>query len=81
MPYKYKNTQRFITDCDVGEDIEFSYHGIGYGVLGWFEGGPLAYRKDAFGYYEKQFDNAEALLDGFIIEGKSLRSIITEITE
>lgn len=79
MSQKYQNVQQFIEDCNLGEDIEFAYHGIGYGVFGWYPGGPLAYRKDAFGYYEQQFDDANAVLDGFQIEGQPLRNRITEI--
>lgn len=76
---RYQNAQEFIDDCSMGLDIEFTYHGIGYGVLGWYKQGPLAYRKDSFGYKEKIFDNAHALLDGFKTGGIPLKNIITQI--
>ena len=79
MVRKYNGANDFIDDCNMGLDIEFSYNNIGYGVLGWLPGGPLAYRKDAYGYYEQQFDSPEMLLDGFKIDGHPLRDIITEI--
>lgn len=75
----YKNAQEFIDDCSLGLDIEFDFNGIGYGVLGWTDGGPTAFRKDQYGSFEQQFPSPDALLDGFIIEGKTLRSIITEV--
>lgn len=75
----YENAAQFISDCASGMDIEFDYNGIGYGVLGWFEGGPLAYRKDAYGYFEQRFKTPDALLDGFIIDGQPLRRIITQV--
>ena len=81
MAAKYKDIQEFLDDCDMKEDIELSYHGIGYGILAWYEEGPLAYRKDEYGYEEHIFPNPESLLDGFIIDGKTLRSIITDIEE
>ena len=40
MAAKYKDIQEFLDDCDMKEDIEFSYHGIGYGILAWYEEGP-----------------------------------------
>lgn len=75
----YDNATQFINDCNIGMDIEFDYNGIGYGVLGWFDNGPLAYRKDNFGYCEQHFKTPDELLDGFIIDGKPLRSIVTQI--
>lgn len=75
----YLNAQEFIADCSVGLDIEFDFNGIGYGVFGWTKGGPTAYRKDQYGFFEQQFSTPDQLLDGFVIEGKPLRSIITEV--
>ena len=31
MARKYNNAEDFIDDCNMGLDIEFSYHDIGYG--------------------------------------------------
>lgn len=75
----YMNAREFINDCNIGLDIEFNYNGIGYGVFGWTKDGPTAFRKEQYGFYEKQFSNADALLDGFIIDGKPLRDIITKV--
>lgn len=75
----YENAQQFIDDCNMGMDIEFDYQGIGYGVFGWYEGGPLAYRKDDFGPFEQQFQTPDELLDGFLIDGQPLRKLITKV--
>lgn len=79
MDDRYQNVQEFIDDCNTGMDIEFFYNDVGYGVYSAYEHGPLAYRQDPWGYEEQVFKDAEDLLDNFIIEGKTLREIITEI--
>ncbi len=74
----YNSVDEFADDCKAGMDIEFSYRGIDYGILGWKNGGPLAYRKKPF--FEEQFSDVNELLDGFIIDGKPLRTVVTDIT-
>lgn len=74
----FDDIQEFIDNCDIGHEFEFDYKGIGYGI-GWAQdqsGKIIAYRKDAYGYYEQLFDTAVEMLDGFIIDGKPLRSVL-----
>lgn len=52
---------------------------MGYGILAWYEGGPMAYRKDEYGYFERQFTTADELLDSFMLGNVPLRKVITEV--
>ena len=75
----YTDPAQFVDDCSTGADIEFTYHGVGYGVLGWTTPGPTAYRKREYGFLEQQFTSADALLDGFLVDGVPLRAIILDV--
>lgn len=75
----YTSEQEFIDDCNIGMDIEFAYGAYRYTVFGWYENGPLIGRQSPYDDVEQQFSTPDALLDGFIIDGKPLREIITKV--
>ena len=74
------NLDLVIEACTIGLDLEFEYAGVGYGILGWYKDGPMAYRKGKTDNDEQIFKDADALLDGYLINGQPLRKLIDDIT-
>lgn len=76
----FSSVQGLLDTFQPGHEIEFDYNDIGYG-LGWSGDGPYAYRRDQFGFYEQTFGSMDLLLDGFTIEDKPLRQLVTLLTD
>jgi hypothetical protein len=76
---KYNSVQEFIDDCNAGLDIEFAYGKYQYTVLSWLDGGPLIGRQAPYDDVEQQFETPEQMLDKFMIDGKPLKDIITQV--
>lgn len=75
----FSSVQDLVESFTPFHEVEFDYHGMGYG-LGWSDDGPYAYRRDEFGFYEQSFNNIDALLDEFTVGGKALRQIVQDLT-
>jgi len=75
----YENVEELIADINLGLDIEFNYKGQKY----WIGGGS---KKDCIitkageNYDDgEEFDTAQELVDKYLIGGKSLRDVSTQI--
>lgn len=77
MGSKYNAIQQFVDDVKMGLDVEFSYDGKNYGVIRTPDG--IAVYEQCNLNTEKVFDTPQGALDGYMIGGRPLRSLITEI--
>ncbi len=67
-----------IEHIEFGADIMFDCAGKHYTILGWYEGGPNI-AEQVTEANEQVFPTAEALLDGYMIDGKTLGERIDEV--
>ena len=63
---------------DFGNDIEFDLNGIMYSIIPWADGKVLIGRQGAD--EEAIFENGEALLDNYHIDGQPLKHYVNQIT-
>ena len=68
----------FIALIDYGSDIMFDCNGKSYTILGWYNKGPYI-AEQVTEANEASFPNGEALLDGYIIDGKTLSQRFDQI--
>ena len=68
----------FIDHVEFGADIMFDVRGKHLTVLGWNEEGPMILEQVTEAN-EAVFPNAQAMLDGYIIDGERLRDIWDEV--
>lgn len=66
---------------DFGDDVEFTYNGRRFTILGWYDGGPLIAEVDTGKEEQKQqFKDGSSLLSGYLIDGTPLGDILDRIT-
>lgn len=68
----------FAALIDSGCDIMFECNGKSYTILGWYEGGPNI-AEQITEENEATFADGKALLDGYIIDGLSLKQRFDQI--
>ncbi|MBO8158837.1 hypothetical protein [Thermosyntropha sp.] len=79
VPYdKYKTIEDFIAEIDSNFDIEFEYGGKYFSICPTLKGPSIAEwgKEDET---EATFENGEALVNNYVINGRLLKDIVKEI--